>query len=100
MADKGFQIQDILPFRVTLNIPPFLGGDSKMAEEDVVRTQQIASLRIHAERAINKIKNFHIWERVVSLRLFEKNKIKIDCCYLFTSAAFVFHPFNESPSTF
>lgn len=70
MADKGFQIQDILPLGVTLNIPPFLGGDSQMSAEDVVRTQQIASLRIHVERAINKIKNFRIWQRVVPLILF------------------------------
>lgn len=70
MADKGFQIQDILPLGVTLNIPPFLGGDSQMSVEDVVQTQQIASLRIHVERAINKIKNFRIWQRVVPLSLF------------------------------
>ena len=31
-----------------------------MSAEDVVGTQQIASLRIHVERAINKIKNYHI----------------------------------------
>ena len=65
MADKGFQIQDILPLGVGLNIPPFLGGNSQMSAEDVVRTQQIASLRIHVERAINKIKNFHIWDGVI-----------------------------------
>ena len=69
MADKGFQIQDILPLSVGLNIPPFLGGNSQMSAEDVVRTQQIASLRIHVERAINKIKNFHIWDRVIPLSL-------------------------------
>ena len=34
MADKGFQIQDILPLSVKLNIPPFLGGDSQMSAED------------------------------------------------------------------
>ena len=56
MADKGFQIQDILPLGVSLNIPPFLGGNSQMSAEEVVRTQQIASLRIHIERAINKNK--------------------------------------------
>ena len=42
-----------------------------MSEEDVVRTQQIASLRIHVERAINKIKNYHIWDGVIPLSLFE-----------------------------
>ena len=67
MADKGFTIQDLLPLGVSLNLPPFLGASSQMAAEDVVKTQEIASLRIHVECAINKIKNFHIWDRVVPL---------------------------------
>ena len=67
MADKGFTIQDLLPLGVTLNLLPFLGASAQMAAEDVVATQEIASLRIHVERAINKIKNFHIWDRVVPL---------------------------------
>ena len=70
MADKGFTIQDLLPLGVFLNIPPFLGSSSQMPAEDVVLTQEIASLRIHVERAINKIKNFHIWDGVVPLHQF------------------------------
>lgn len=70
MADKGFTIQDLLPVGVSLNIPPFLGSSAQMPAEDVVKTQEIASLRIHVERAINKIKNFHIWDGVVPLSLF------------------------------
>lgn len=69
MADKGFTIEDLLPLGVTLNLPPFLGSSDQMPESDVLRTQQIASLRIHIERAINKIKNFHIWDRVIPLNL-------------------------------
>ena len=69
MADEGFQIQDILPLGVDLNIPLFLGSDAQMSAEDGVRTQQIASLRIHIERAINKIRNFRIWNGVVPLSL-------------------------------
>ena len=53
MADKGLTIQDL---GVPLNIPPFLGSSSQMPAEDVVKTQEIASLRIHVERVINKIK--------------------------------------------
>jgi len=49
MADKGFQIQDILPLGVNLNILPFLGGNSQMTAEDVVRTQQIASIGIRGK---------------------------------------------------
>ena len=69
MADKGFTIQDLLPVGVSLNKPPFLGSSAQMPAEDVVKTQEIASLRIHVERAINKIKNFHIWDGVVPLSL-------------------------------
>ena len=65
MADKGFTIQDLLPLGVSLNIPPFLGSSAQMPANVVVRTQEIASIRIHDERAINKIKNFHMWVGVV-----------------------------------
>ena len=34
---------------VSLNLPPFLGASSQIAVEDVVKTQEIASLRIHVE---------------------------------------------------
>ena len=44
MADKGFTVQDLLPLGVSLNIPPFLGGKGQMTPEEVVQTQQIASL--------------------------------------------------------
>ena len=70
MADKGFTMEDLLPLGVSLNIPPFLGSSSQLPAQDVVRTQEIASLRIHVERAINKIKNFHIWDGVVPLHQF------------------------------
>ena len=83
MADKGFQIQDILPLGVTLNIPPLLGEQAQMSPEDVLKTQQIAGLRIHVERAINKIKNLHIWDRIVPLRLFHTvNQMWSVCAFL------------------
>ena len=70
MADKGFTIEDILPLGVSLNIPPFLGMSDQMSAEDVVATQEIASLRIHVERAINKVKNFLIFDGVIPLSQF------------------------------
>jgi hypothetical protein len=69
MTDKGLTIEDLLPLGVTINLPPFLGSSSQMPAEDVVKTQEIAGL-IHVERAINKIKNFHILDRVVTLHQF------------------------------
>ena len=75
MADKGFTIDDLLPPGVGLNIPPFLGMQGQMSAEDVVQTQSIASLRVHVERAINKIKNFRIRDGIVTL-------FKL-CCYFY-----------------
>ena len=83
MADKGFTIQDLLPLGVSLNIPPFLGSSAQMPANDVVRSQEIASLRIHVERAINKIKNFHIWDGVVPLHQFGVvNQMWVVCAIL------------------
>ena len=83
MADKGFTVQDLLPLGVCLNIPPFLGSKGQITPEEVVQTQQIASLRIHVERAINKIKNFHIWDSVVPFTLFSVvNQMWCVCAFL------------------
>ena len=56
---------------------PFEDGDDfhghydQMPPEDVVKTKIIASLRIHVEQAIHKIKlKFRIWDRVRPLPLF------------------------------
>lgn len=70
MADKGFTISDLLePLGVGLNIPPFVGSRSQQNPSEVIETQEIASERIHVERAINKIKNFHIFNHVIPLSL-------------------------------
>ena len=83
MADKGFTIEDLLPLGVQLNIPPFLGSQVQMSAVDVVKTQNIASLRIHVERAINKIKNFRIWDGIVPLNLFGVvNQMWTNCAVL------------------
>jgi len=38
MADKGFQIQDLLapPLDVQLNIPPFLNSNHQMPADDAI----------------------------------------------------------------
>ena len=61
MADRGFDIQDDLTLRgVRLNILPFFKGKSQLTESELVETRRIASIRIHVERAMERIKNFHI----------------------------------------
>jgi hypothetical protein len=70
MADKGFvNIRPLLPPGVSLNIPPFLGMAGQMVHNDVIETQHIAAERIHVERAIRKIKEFHIFDQIIPLSL-------------------------------
>ena len=83
MADKGFTIEDILPLGVSLNTPPFLGMSDQMSDEDVIATQEIASLTIHIERAINKVKNLSIFDGVIPLSQFgEVNQMWCVCAML------------------
>lgn len=74
MADKGFLIEDLLSEKIAaknvrLNIPPFLERKGQFTEEEVLATQEIAAERIHVERAINKIKNFHIFDTPIPLNM-------------------------------
>ena len=48
MADKGFNIQDLLvSYGVLLSIPPFNTKAQQMLPQDVITTKTIASVRIH-----------------------------------------------------
>ena len=70
MADKGFTISNLLKDRKChLNIPPFRGSNEQFSTEDVYRTQEIAQLRIHVERSIGRIKNFHIFDGTLPLSI-------------------------------
>ena len=63
MADKGFDIEELLADKVTLNIPPFLGKKRKQfSVSEVEETRKIALLRIHVKSAIGRLKKFHILE--------------------------------------
>lgn len=84
MADKGFTIEDLLtPKNCTLNIPPFLREKPQFSADDVKKTQEIAKLRIHVERAIRRAKEFHIFDSIVPLSLFSSiNQLWTVCCIL------------------
>jgi hypothetical protein len=70
MADKGFTIRDVLEQKkCKLNIPPFTGASAQFTTDEVFETQEIASLRIHVERSIGRVKNFHILDGVLPLTL-------------------------------
>ena len=61
MADKGFDIEDLLlPLGVRLNIPPFLDKQQQMLPSDIQMTKSIAAVRIHVERAIGRLKQYRL----------------------------------------
>ena len=84
MADKGFNIKDLLePIGVTLNIPPCLSDNSQFNEEEVENTQSVGSVRVRVERAISGIKMYTIITNVVPLSLAGVlNLIWTVCCML------------------
>lgn len=59
MADKGFNIANVLELGVSLNIPP-RKNSAQFDEVELVETRRIASLRIHVERAFSRVKTFKI----------------------------------------
>lgn len=70
MADKGFVISDLTtPKGIHLIIPPFKKKNKQMSRSDVLLTREIAHLRIHVERQMERIKNFHIFEGVMQLSM-------------------------------
>ncbi|XP_078679629.1 uncharacterized protein LOC144915282 [Branchiostoma floridae x Branchiostoma belcheri] len=62
MADRGFNIQDLLAVKgVQLVIPPFLRkGKPQLSVKDNIKTKHVASARIHIERVIGRMKEFRI----------------------------------------
>ena len=84
MADRGFDIQDDLtPLGVKLNMPPFLRGKTQLDTNEVVETRRIASVRIHVERAMERIKNYHIFDKVIPASLTDlANQIFFVCAVL------------------
>ena len=59
MAARGFQIQeDTLLHFCSLEVPPDARTKGQMTKKEVQKTKEIENLRIHVERAINRIKNY------------------------------------------
>lgn len=99
MADRGFDIADILPDGVALNIPPFKGQRDQLTAEESEDTAKIAAVRIHVERAIGRIKNYHILDGTISLTLSPViNQVFTVCSYLTNFLPPLCPPSNDNNS--
>ena len=70
MADKGFTIRDELAaVGGRLVLPHFLSGKRQFSQEEAEHNKQIASLRIHVERYMERLKNWLIFDRPIPISL-------------------------------
>ena len=69
MADRGFAVHDLFTdMGVKVTIPDFKGqGRSQLNKMEGKGSEKIAEARIHVERAIQRIKTFHILDNEVRL---------------------------------
>ena len=82
MADRGFDLEDDLSkVGRQLNIPPFLGRRLQLSPEEVTETRRMASVRIHVERAMERIKNFRILHHLPASILSLANRFFV-CAFL------------------
>jgi len=69
MADRGFNLRDLVTKKnATLNIPPFAKG-KQLSTKACTKTRRIASLRIHVERAIQRMKKFKLLHGVMPISI-------------------------------
>jgi hypothetical protein len=69
MADRGFNIRHLLlQKRATLNIPAYSKGKN-LSQTALKRSRHIATVRIHVERAIRRMKCFKILSGVIPMKV-------------------------------
>lgn len=70
MADKGFTIQDELAsVGAKLALPHFMKGKKQFTKEESEHNKKIASLRIHVERYMERLKNWHFFDRPIPISM-------------------------------
>ena len=83
-ADGGFVICDELKeLGVVLNIPCFLAGRDQLIAAEVKESQSIASVCIHVEPAIQRVKKFRVLRNEIPRSFHGSvNQIWTVCCML------------------
>lgn len=68
MADKGFVMEELLqPLGCSVAMPAFLQSKGKFSKKELSHNKQITNLRVHVERYICRIKEFHYFDHVIPL---------------------------------
>ena len=78
MAYRGIMNGDLLNNSVDLNIPPFLLD--KISLTELATTRSVASVRIHVECTIGKVRRYSVLDSTFLIIRFRK--IWVNCCYM------------------
>ena len=71
MTDRGFTIQDTCTQKGLYYYAPPLVKDEQMPVSDCVKTFNIAHLRVHVERFIGRMREWHILNQVWPLNQYD-----------------------------
>ena len=70
LADKGYRIQDLLePLQCTLAVPAYLSSKGQFSKEEIRSSKAVHNLRVHVERAISRVKEFHLFDGIIPLTM-------------------------------
>lgn len=68
MADRGFLIRDQLAkVEARLAMPHFFSDKGQFSLQECEQNKTIVSLRIHVERYMELLKNWHFFDRVIPI---------------------------------
>ena len=79
MADKGFNIQDILARQETVLIAPPIMRKNNVSARASTATRRVATARVHIERMIRRLKLSHFIPAVIPLSC-EANTTSVTVC--------------------
>ena len=84
IADCVIQIQeDLVLHFCNLQVPSDARTNSQMTKKEAQKTKEIANLRIHLERPINRIKNYRILKGILPISSMQHvDEIVIVCAVL------------------
>ncbi|XP_033641398.1 uncharacterized protein LOC117301485 isoform X2 [Asterias rubens] len=86
LADRGFTISDELAIHnAILAIPAFTKGKNQLSGQEVAGARSLSNVRIHVERAIGRLKEFHILQHVVPITLVKSIDEIVTVCAALTN---------------
>ena len=91
LADRGFQMKEELMLKFcTLSVPSGARVKAQMTTAECKTTKDVANLRIHVERAINRIKTFRVLKSILPITILHNiDNIDDICCTMQVTAFFI-----------